>query len=59
MGILTLMYLICALRINVVFVTIFLFLDVALYLLAAAYWITGQGNGALASQVEIVCRKSL
>jgi uncharacterized protein len=55
-GILTLMYLICALRINLVFVIIFLFLDIALYPLAAAYWLSAQGNTDLASQVEIVCR---
>jgi succinate-acetate transporter protein len=56
MGILTLMYLICALRINLVFVIIFLFLDIAFFLLAAAYWLIAQGNTDLASKVEIVRR---
>ncbi|ATY63186.1 transcriptional activator of ethanol catabolism [Cordyceps militaris] len=44
MGILVFMYLICALRTNVVFFAIFFFLDVSLFLLAGAYWKGATGD---------------
>ena len=43
-----------ALRTNLVFVVIFLFLDLALFLLAAAYWALAEGNAALGGQLEVV-----
>jgi hypothetical protein len=48
------MYLICAIRINIVFVIIFLFLDIALFLLAAAYWILAEGDAVKGQNVEKV-----
>ena len=53
-GILTTIYMVIALRTNIVFVIIFLFLDLALYLLAAAYWTLAEGNTALGAQLEVV-----
>ncbi|EGX89359.1 transcriptional activator of ethanol catabolism AlcS [Cordyceps militaris CM01] len=44
MGILVFMYLICALRTNVVFFAIFFFLDISLFLLAGAYWKGATGD---------------
>ncbi|MCJ1321246.1 hypothetical protein MMC15_006590 [Xylographa vitiligo] len=52
-GILTTIYMVIALRTNIVFVIIFLFLDLALYLLAAAYWTLAEGNTALGAQLEV------
>jgi len=52
-GVLTTIYMIIALRTNVVFVVIFLFLDLALCLLAAAYWTLAEGNTALGGQLEV------
>lgn len=54
MGILVFMYLICSLRTNVVFFAIFLFLDVALFLLTAAYWKAAAGDLATFKTLEIV-----
>ncbi|KAK5994456.1 Protein alcS [Cladobotryum mycophilum] len=47
MGLLVFMYLICSLRTNVVFFIIFLFLDLALFLLTAAYWESAEGNAEM------------
>ena len=44
MGVLCLIYMICALRTNLVFVGIFLFLVPAFGCLAGAYWHLAQGN---------------
>ncbi|KAK8145981.1 hypothetical protein G3M48_003769 [Beauveria asiatica] len=44
MGVLVFMFLICSLRTNVVFFTIFLLLDIALFLLAGAYWKAAAGD---------------
>lgn len=38
------MYLICSVRTNVVFVMVFLTLDIALFLLTGAYWKAAQGD---------------
>lgn len=54
MGVLIFMYLICALRTNVVFFLIFFFLDAALLLLAAAYWKGAEGDTAAFETLEIV-----
>lgn len=45
MALLTLIYLVCALRTNIVFVTIIFGLFMSLVLLAASYWRLAQGNG--------------
>ncbi|MCJ1285717.1 hypothetical protein MMC26_005058 [Xylographa opegraphella] len=52
-GILTMIYMVIALRTNVVFVVIFFFLDLALFLLAAAYWTLAEGHMALGGQLEV------
>ncbi|KAM3433799.1 hypothetical protein MY4824_005793 [Beauveria thailandica] len=44
MGVLVFMFLICSLRTNVVFFTIFFLLDIALFLLAGAYWKAAAGD---------------
>ncbi|KAM3523523.1 hypothetical protein NHJ13051_005029 [Beauveria bassiana] len=44
MGVLVFMFLICSLRTNIVFFTIFLLLDIALFLLAGAYWKAAAGD---------------
>ncbi|KAH8806071.1 GPR1/FUN34/yaaH family-domain-containing protein [Xylogone sp. PMI_703] len=52
-GILTLMYLFCSFRVNIVFAIIFLFLDVALLLLAAAYWCNAEGKTAAGERLNV------
>lgn len=57
MGILVFMYLICSLRINLVFFGIFLFLDLALFLLTAAYWKAAAGDADGFQTLSVVgCR---
>ena len=58
-GILTTIYMVIALRTNIVFVIIFLFLDLALFLLAAAYWTLAEGDTALGGQLEVVSGKDV
>jgi succinate-acetate transporter protein len=53
-GLLTFWYFICAFRTNVVFLVIFLFLDIALFLLAGAYWILAEGHTARGTNLEVV-----
>ncbi|KAI5268192.1 hypothetical protein E4T47_07817 [Aureobasidium subglaciale] len=53
MGIIVFMYLICSLRINIVFFAIFFFLDIALFLLAAANWKAASGAAAAAGNIQI------
>ena len=54
MGLLCLIYLVAALRINVVFVVIFATLVVAFGVLAGAYWQLAQANAAQGSQLLVV-----
>jgi len=54
MALLTFMYLICSLRINVIFALIFFFLDTAQWLLTASYWITAKGNTELGEKLQKV-----
>jgi len=54
MGIIVFMYLICSIRINVVFFGIFLFLDIALFLLTGAYWKASAGDLVAFEKLEIV-----
>jgi succinate-acetate transporter protein len=49
------MYLICSTRINVVFFMIFLFLDIALFLLTGAYYKASHGAAATAEKLFVVC----
>jgi len=58
MGILVFMYLVCSLRINVVFFTIFLFLDIALFLLVGAYWKASNGDMAAYETLIVVRLRS-
>lgn len=53
MGVLCLVYLICALRTNLVFVGIFFTLVLAFGFLTAAYWYTADGNAVLAGRMQI------
>ena len=53
MGVLCFIYMICALRTNVVFVLIFAFLVPAFSLLTAAYWNLALGNTARAGTLQI------
>ncbi|KAI5788336.1 hypothetical protein EDC01DRAFT_659675 [Geopyxis carbonaria] len=52
MGLLCLIYLICSLRTNVVFATIFFTLVIAFGLLAGAYFQIGQGNAELGATLQ-------
>lgn len=54
MGILVFMYLICSLRINIVFFLIFLFLDIALFLLTGAYFKASHGDIATYEKLIVV-----
>lgn len=53
MGVLCLIYFICALRTNVVFLVIFLFLVPAFCCLAGAFWHLAQGNTAMATTLTV------
>ena len=53
MGLLCFIYLVAALRTNIVFVIIFATLVVAFGLLAGAYWQIAQGSAALGSKLII------
>jgi succinate-acetate transporter protein len=53
MGVLCFIYMICALRTNVVFVIIFASLVPAFGLLTAAYWQLAKGNSAIVPTLEI------
>lgn len=62
MGVLTTIFLVCSLRTNVVFVTIFFSLQLCFYLLTAAFWALARdytGNADLANKLIIVCLSQL
>ncbi|KAK3621072.1 hypothetical protein LTR56_022998 [Elasticomyces elasticus] len=46
MGVLTFMYMVCAIRTNAVFFTIFVLLEIAFWLLTAGYWKAASGDAA-------------
>lgn len=48
------MYMICSLRTNIVFFGIFLFLDIALFLLTGAYWKASAGDLATFEHLSVV-----
>jgi uncharacterized protein len=54
MGLLCAFYFVCAFRTNMVFVTIFFFLIIALGLLAAGHWQIAQANAHLAANIDVV-----
>ena len=53
MGLLSFMYLVCALRTNLVFVAIFLGLLLTFVILTGAYWQLALGNNALAQKLQV------
>ncbi|KAL6717161.1 hypothetical protein ACLMJK_005076 [Lecanora helva] len=53
MGLMCFIYLICALRTNLVFVAIFLGLLMTFVVLTGSYWALGAGNGALAQKLQV------
>ncbi|KAL9015258.1 MAG: hypothetical protein Q9173_000144 [Seirophora scorigena] len=53
MGFLSLLYLICALRTNLVFVTIFFGLFMTFVILTGSYWEIAIGHGAIAARLQI------
>jgi uncharacterized protein len=55
MGLLCFIFLICAIRTNVVFVGIFLFLVPTFGMLAGSYWHAAQGNASLSLNLQKVC----
>ena len=54
MGLLCLVYLICALRTNIVFLVIFFTLVLAFGFLSGAYWQLAQGNAVLGGKLVVV-----
>lgn len=56
MGVLSLIYLVCALRTNIIFVTIFFGLFMTFLLLAASYWhlALGKSHHATGKKLQIV-----
>ena len=54
MGIVVLMFLVCSLRTNLVFVGIFFVLDVALFTLTGAYWRASHGDIESFHKLEVV-----
>jgi hypothetical protein len=59
MGLLCFIYLICAIRTNVVFFGIFLFLVPTFGCLAGSYWHAAQGNASLSLNLQKVCLLTL
>ena len=57
MGLLSLIYLVCALRTNLVFVAIFLGLFMTFVLLAASYWHHSIGHHGLGGELQVVSNK--
>ena len=53
MGLLSLIYLICALRTNIVFVTIFFGLFMTFVLLAGSYWHLAMSHTAIGAKLQI------
>ncbi|KAG4435288.1 hypothetical protein IFR05_009214 [Cadophora sp. M221] len=53
-GVITFMYFLCAFRTNIVFLIIFFLLDIALFILAGAYWELAEGNTARGAKLEEV-----
>lgn len=53
MAILCFIYLICSLRTNICFFMIFLTIDIAFALLAAAYWQANNGNLGLSHNLQV------
>ncbi len=53
MGLLSLIYLICALRTNLVFVAIFLGLLLTFVILTGAYWHTALGHTEMAERLQV------
>lgn len=58
MGLLCLVYLICALRTNIVFLVIFATLVVAFGLLTGTYWHLALGHAALGAKLQVVSTHS-
>jgi uncharacterized protein len=54
MAVLCVIYLICALRTNIIFVIVFFLLIIALGMLAGAHWQLAESNVALAGRLQIV-----
>jgi hypothetical protein len=54
MGVLSLLYLVCALRTNITFVAIFFGLFMTFVLLAGSYWQFALGHGDIALKLQIV-----
>ncbi len=59
MGTLCLVYLICALRTNIVFLVIFATLVVAFGLLTGTYWHIALGNSAFAAKLQVVSTRGM
>lgn len=55
MGVLIFIYTVCAIRTNVVFFVIFVLLEIAVWLLVAAYWKASGGDAAAYVRLEKVC----
>jgi succinate-acetate transporter protein len=53
-GVLVFLYMLCAIRTNVVFFTIFALLECAAWLLVGAYWKASEGNAAAFSRLSVV-----
>lgn len=54
MGLLSFMYLVCALRTNIVFVAIFTGLTMVFLLLTGSYWSLASGNMDMANSLQVV-----
>lgn len=59
MGVLCLVYLICALRTNIVFLVIFATLVVAFGLFTGTYWHLALGNKVFAAKLQVVSTRAM
>lgn len=53
MGLINFYFTICSLRTNVILVIVFFFIELALLLLAGAYWLLAEGRDAVAANVQL------
>lgn len=54
MTVLTFLYFLASFRTNVVLVLVFLFIDLAFFMLMSAYWTLAEGRTALGTNLQIV-----
>jgi uncharacterized protein len=55
LGVLTALFMVCALRTNMIFVVVFAMVSTGWFLLAASYWAQSRGEEVRGRHLEVVC----